>query len=147
VRIVQLISLIYLFSGCLNEPDCQITNTNLVKIAFKIDSKTPREITFDEITVSGLDDKFYTNARVSTVELPVSPVVPETTITFKFEGRTETMTLTYLMISRVISPDCGAYLYHENVSVKESSFDEESINLISDKLLTNVTVNIEVYNQ
>ena len=147
VRIVRFIVLIFLFSGCLNEPDCVPTNTNEVKIAFKVNSKTPREITFDEITVSGLNKKFYQGAKVSSVELEVSTTVTETVLTFKFENRTETMTLSYEMFSRVISPDCGAFLYHENLVVKETSFESESVIVVNNKLSTDATVNIEVYIQ
>lgn len=147
MRIVQLILLIFLFSGCLNEPDCIPNNTNVVKIAFKINSKTPREITFNEITVSGLDKKFYVGAKVSSVALEVSTIEPETTLTFKFENRTETMILSYDMVSRVISPDCGAFLYHENLTVKETTFESESVIIVNNKLLSNATSNIEVYIQ
>lgn len=143
MRFVQFILLILLFSGCLNQPDCTPTNTNEVKIAFKLTEKTALEITFDEITVSGLDKKFYVGGKVSSVILPVNPEIPETTITFKFEGRTETMKLSYNMVSRVISKDCGAFLYQENLKVEESSFPR--FDVVNNKLLTNAQVNINVF--
>lgn len=143
MRFVQFILLILLFSGCLNQPDCTPTNTNEVKIAFNKSEKVIREITFDEITVSGLNKKFYVNSKVSSVILPVNSEIPETTITFKFEGRTETMKLSYNMVSRVISKDCGAFLYQENLKVDDSTL--KAFEIVNDKLLTNAKVNINVF--
>jgi hypothetical protein len=143
VRIVQIISLIFLFSGCLNEPDCIISSTNLVKINFKKDSKTAREIAFIKINVSGLTKDFYAGQQVSYVELPVSPDVNEATFTFYFEGRTETMHLTYSRQSEVISASCGAFTNYADLTVPESSF--ELFNITNNQLLINATSNLEVF--
>jgi Family of unknown function (DUF6452) len=143
VRIVQIISLIFLFSGCLNEPDCIITSTNLVKINFKKDSKTQRQILFTKINVSGLSKDFYAGENVSYVELPVNPDDTEATFTFYFEGRTETIQLTYTRQSEVISSSCGAFTNYSDLSVPESSF--ELFNITNKQLLINATSNLEVF--
>lgn len=143
MRIVQILSLIFLLTGCLNEPDCVITSTNLVKINFKKDSKTSREITFTRINVSGLTKDFYAQEKVTSVQLPVNPDETEATFTFYFEDRTETMQLTYTRKSEVISVTCGAYTNYAGLTVTESSF--ELFNVTNTQLLINATSNIEVF--
>lgn len=143
MRIVQIISLIFLLTGCLDEQDCIITSTNLVKINFKIDSKTARVISFTKINVSGLTKDFYSGASVSSVQLPVSPDDNEATFTFEFEGRTETMHLTYTRQSEVVSPSCGAFTNYSGLSVSESSF--ELFTLTNRQLVINAASNLEVF--
>lgn len=130
-------------TGCLDEQDCIITSTNLVKINFKIDSKTARVISFTKINVSGLTRDFYSGASVSSVELPVSPDDNEATFTFEFEGRTETIHLTYSRQSEVISPSCGAFTNYSGLSVPESSF--ELFTLTNRQLVINAASNLEVF--
>lgn len=143
MRIVQFIALIFVFSGCLNEPDCIITSTNLVKIYFKKDSKTPREITFTKINVSGLTKDFYAGQKVSYVELPVNPEDIESTFTFYFEGRVEKVHLTYTKQSQVISASCGAFTNYSNLSVPDTSFELFKITI--NQLLIDATSNLEIY--
>ena len=143
MRIVQIISLIFLLTGCLDEQDCIITSTNLVKINFKIDSKTARVISFTKINVSGLTKDFYSGASVSSLQLPVSPDDNEATFTFEFEGRTETMHLTYTRQSEVVSPSCGAFTNYSGLSVSESSF--ELFTLTNRQLVINAASNLEVF--
>lgn len=135
--------LILILAGCLNEPDCIITSTNLVKIYFKKDSKTAREITFNKINVSGLTKDFYTQQKVTSVELPVNPQDIKSTFTFYFEGRTETIFLTYSKQAEVISAPCGAYTNYSDLFVSESSFD--SLRITNNQLLINATSNLEVF--
>ncbi|MEY4929966.1 MAG: hypothetical protein RI909_690, partial [Bacteroidota bacterium] len=115
--------MIFLLTGCLNEPDCIITSTNLVKINFKKDSKTTRPIAVTKINVSGLAKDFYAGETVSSVQLPVNPDDVESTFTFIFEGRTETIHLTYSKTPKVISLDCGAFTNYADLTVSESTFE------------------------
>lgn len=133
----------FLVTGCLNEPDCIITSTNLVKINFKKDSKTAREITFAQINVSGLTNDFYAGQKETSVQLPVDPEATESTFTFYFEGRIETLHLTYSKQSQVISVACGAFTNYSGLTVTESSF--ELFNIINTQLLINATTNIEIF--
>lgn len=147
MRIVQFIALIFVFSGCLNEPDCIITSTNLVKIYFKKDSKTPWEITFSKINVSGLTKDFYAGQKVSFVELPVNPGDVESTFTFYFEKRVETIHLTYTKQTQVISASCGAFTNYSNLEVTDpyTTFELNNIKIINNQLLLNATSNLEIY--
>jgi len=137
-----LLPFIFLLTGCLNEPDCLITGTNLVTIAFKNASNAARLITFNSITVSGLNTPIIPNGPVSSVQLSVNPELAEVTFTFTFENRVETMSLTYIARAEVISPDCGVLLNYGDLEVAETSF--EFYNVVNNQLLLNAPVNVEV---
>jgi len=143
VRIVRFLVLFFLLTGCLNEPDCIITSTNLVKISFKKDSKTAREITFTKINVTGLANDFYVQQKATSVQLPVQPEDTKSTFTFYFEGRTETMLLTYSKQAAVISASCGAFTNYSDLFVAQTTFD--SLKITNKQLLINATSNLEVF--
>lgn len=141
LKVVRFISLFFITVGCLNEPDCIITSTNLAKIAF-VNGKNIREITFDEIQVSGLDKIYYENAKVSSVQLPVNPETTEITFTFAFEGRVETLHLRYKTSVQIISDSCGAFTNYGDLEIIDTTFTE--IEIVANQLSTNATVNIQV---
>lgn len=143
MRFVQIIVLIFLFTGCLNEPDCIVKSTNLVKISFKKDSKTAREITFAKINVSGLAKDFYVGQKVSSVQLPLSPVESEAIFIFNYEGRADTIHLIYTKRAEVISAACGAFTNYGDLFVSETSF--ELFKITNNQLLINATSNLEVF--
>jgi hypothetical protein len=134
---------IFLLTGCLNEPDCIITSTNLVKINFKKDSKTTRPIVVTKINVSGVTKDFYTGETVSSVQLPVNPDADESTFTFVFEGRTETLQLSYTKTTKVISLDCGAFTNYGDLAISESTF--ELYKITNNQLLINATTNLDIF--
>ena len=141
LKVVRFISLFFITVGCLNEPDCIITSTNLAKIAF-VNGKNIREITFDEIQVSDLDKIYYENAKVSSVQLPVNPETTEITFTFAFEGRVETLHLRYKTSVQIISDKCGAFTNYVDLEIIESSFTDTQV--VANQLSTNATVNIQI---
>jgi Family of unknown function (DUF6452) len=141
LKFVRFVSLFFITVGCLNEPDCLITSTNLAKIAF-VNGKNIREITFDEIRVSGLDKIYYENAKVSSVQLPVNPETTEITFTFAFENRVETLHLKYKTSVQIISDKCGAFTNYGDLEIIESSFTDTQV--VDNQLSTNATVNIQI---
>ena len=141
LKFVRFVSLFLITVGCLNEPDCLITSTNLTKISF-VNGKNVREITFDEIRVSGLDKTYYENAKVSSVQLPLNPEITEITFTFTFEGRVETIHLRYNTSVQIISDKCGAFTNYGDLEIIETTFT--NIEIVANQLSTNATVNIKV---
>lgn len=141
LKFIRFISLFILLTGCLGQPDCLITTTNLVKIAFKSGNNI-RIIAFDEIAVSGLDKVYYQDVEVSAVQLPVNPQATEMTFTFTFEGREETLTIGYETSVQIISVDCGAFTNYGNLSVISSTFVDSQV--LVNQLSTNATVNIQI---
>ncbi len=141
LKFVRFVSLLLITVGCLNEPDCLITSTNLTKISF-VNGKSIREITFDEIRVSGLDKIYYNNAKVSSVQLPLNPEITEITFTFTFESRVETLRLRYNTSVQIISDKCGAFTNYGDLELIETTFP--NIEIVENQLSTNATVNIQL---
>jgi Family of unknown function (DUF6452) len=141
LKFVRFVSIFFITVGCLNEPDCIITSTNLAKIAF-VNGKNIREITFDEIRVSGLDKIYYEDAKVSSVQLPVNPETTEITFTFTFESRVETLRLRYKTSVQIISDSCGAFTNYGDLEIIDTTFTETEI--VANQLSTNATVNIQI---
>jgi hypothetical protein len=141
LKFVRFIGLFFLLTGCLSQPDCLITSTNLVKITFKSGNNI-RLVAFDEIKVSGLDKLYYQNEAVSAVQLPVNPEASEMTFTFKFEGREETLTVGYETSVQIVSVDCGAFTNYVNLSVINSTFTDPQV--LVNQLSTHATVNIQI---
>ncbi len=100
-----------------------------------------------KINVSGLTKDFYAGQKVSFVELPVNPGDVESTFTFYFEKRVETIHLTYTKQTQVISASCGAFTNYSNLEVTDpyTTFELNNIKIINNQLLLNATSNLEIY--
>jgi hypothetical protein len=132
-----------LLSACLEDPDCIITSSNLVKIDFKEDAETSKSIEVTKITVSGSDTEFYKGKTVSSVQLPLNPAMEETVFTFEIKGATsKTINLTYARTTTLISPTCGVFIEYKDL-LADTTFD--SLTVINNRLSTNVSTNIEVF--
>ena len=142
VKFARFIPLLFLFS-CLEDPDCLVTATNLVKIDFKNTDGTVRTITFSGITVSGLATPIYVNSAQSTVQLPLNPQSTETTFLFREASVVKRMVIRYAITHRAISEKCGAYAFYSNLEIVESNYT--SIKVKNPFLLTsNTSSNVEV---
>ncbi len=112
-----------------------------MKISFKKPDDSARKILFNEIAISGLDKKYYTDS-VTSVQLPVNPSEEDITFTFSFENRVETLQLKYKPITEVISPECGAFTHYINLDVENTSFPEFLV--VTNQLTINAAVNVQV---
>lgn len=129
--------------SCFEQPNCLIDNTNVMKIALK--SKTDgsnAEVTFDYVHVVNLNSKLYENQKTSALQIPVDPNQTETKIIFSHDAQSDTLVVKYRNETRLISPDCGAYLYQKDLNVVKSNFYE--VRVINSLLLTNVATNLEI---
>lgn len=143
MKAFRFLGVVLLLASCLNEPDCIITSTNLVKVGFKNLENKALSIEMDSIIVAGLARPFYKDSTITSVELPVSPDQDGATFTFVYNNTRQTLSLAYLRGIEVVSPECGAYPNFRGLNVVTTSFD--SLNLVNDRLLINATVNLEIY--
>lgn len=135
--------LVVLFSSCLSEPDCIVTASNEVKIAFKkLPSDTSKTIVLDSILVSGTDSVFNVQDTTSSVVLPVDPRATTTTFRFFYDSTENTLILTYRQQARIISPACGAFTHFINLAITVSTFSDATVNNpeLSVSTATNVTI-------
>lgn len=152
MRFLLAVINILLLSACLSQPDCLITATNIVKISLKkANSDSVNTVNFAVIRVSGTDSLFYGNQAASTLNLPVQPGIQETTFFFEYFStvgaatvlKKDTVTLTYLPLYFVISPDCGGYVYYNNLAVSYYSFANKP-SVLNPQLLTSATTNLQI---
>lgn len=143
MRFLPLGFLAILFSACLDEPDCIVTASNEVKISFeKITSDSARAVEFNSILVSGTDSVFYEADSVTSVIIPVNPIAFETTFRFFYESAIDTLVVSYTRQTRVISPDCGAFNYFQDLEVVFSSFPEAKV--INPQLSNSSAINVTI---
>lgn len=142
-------SIILLLSTCANQPDCLITATNQVKISLKkTTSSEANSVLFTSITISGKDSTLYSNKTVSSLVLYVNPKEVQTTFKFNYKdalnkARTDSLVVAYVPLNVIISPECGGYVYFNNLSVAATSFTSEP-KIVNHQLSTSATVNIEI---
>jgi hypothetical protein len=134
-----------LLVSCFDKGDCLFTNTNLVKVDFMNYSR-PLESLNVEIDSIFIPDRgyFVGSETVSGVVLLVDPRLTEMTYVFQYRTRSDTLVLGYSNQTMVLSPDCGSYIYQDNLEVKYSTFEVERVKIIERKLATSVTTNIEI---
>lgn len=148
MRLLFIGLLVLLFSACLDDPDCVVTSTNYVRITMKTMNKDTTKadstiaVAFWGITASGTDSVFHKSDTVSTVSLPVNPGSMETKFRFSYGAKTDSLILGYTKKTEIISPQCGAFLYYQNLRVISTSF--EKVTVINPQLATSVTSNIEI---
>lgn len=125
MRFLPLGILLILLASCLDEPDCISTASNKVAISLRrIAEDSARTVKFDRILVSGTDSVFYESDSLSFLHLPVNPATTETTFRFYYELKMDSLVLSYTRETKVVSPQCGAFNYFQELSVVSTSFGQ-----------------------
>jgi hypothetical protein len=129
--------------GCLTEPDCFDTSTNLVAIGFFDEDDKARDVEVDSLKISGIEGFIILEDTIfNSIVLPVNPVETEVVYTLYFGAKPETIALRYESETDVVSQDCGALTYLTDLSLTGSSF--ETITVLSNRLATNAGINVKV---
>lgn len=143
MRLLFIAFLVLLFSACLDDPDCVVTSTNIVRISLKkIDSDSAQTIKFSRITVSGTDSIFHQGDSVSFVSLPINPGTTETKFKFFYGLKIDTLVVTYGRTVKLVSPPCGAFAFYQNLNVLSTSF--LNVKVTNHQLSTSATNNLEI---
>jgi hypothetical protein len=160
VRFLLTSIIALLLSGCLTQPDCVATTSNVVQFRFRdAVSNKLKKVLFSSILISSdgtVLEKTLTETdnvvdSLSTVALPVNSFVKETTYTFTYgvttnsvpSTKTGSVTVTYDLQNIIVSIDCGPYIYVSNLVMPSYTFEKEP-KLLSKQLSTSETVNIEL---
>ena len=144
-----LIFLLVFLISCFNKGDCVITSTSVVKIALqKKQDGASKRTTFLKVQethdLDTVDIAGFENIEVTSLELPLNPSRDSTSfVFFTKDSLSFHLTLGYTTYSRVITAECGAFLYYKDLSVKDSNFD--STRVTDSKLLISVKKNLEVF--
>ena len=133
--------------SCFDKGDCLFTNTNLVKVNFMdINSRLqPREVAFDSLFLPDEQAFLPGGDTIVSVVLITNPTKTETKYVFQYAERSDTLVLGYSTQTIVLSPDCGSYNFQSDLQVLHSTFGEGRVVVTNPRLLTSVTVNIEIF--
>jgi len=146
-RIVYVILVLILISGCVDDELCIGTGTNIVKL--KIfdfsDPTTPLSVTFIGIEVIGDPESFpsYADSTLSAIDLTLDPNNENTTFILLTASRVDTLDLQYLIRPKLISPACGPEFTFNQLEVIEYTFD--SLYLQEPSIEREVETNIRIY--
>ena len=150
MRIFLLVLVAFVLFGCFEQNDCLINNTNILKIALKNKaSGKDTTVTFSSIQALGVinGDIDVSKPFVGLVSIPVQINDSVTTVVFKYTNKlktkSDTLVVTYRNETRVISIDCGAFLYQHDLAVPKTNF--EKVRVITSVLLTTDKKNLEIF--
>jgi hypothetical protein len=146
VKRLLLIFLFFFFNSCFDQNDCLITSTNLVQLELDNLSGTTLPTTFMLVEKGDSSGHFsgYENIELTSLALPLDPT--KTQSSFKFVTSDTVayhLTLGYTTFTRVISTDCGAFLYFRDLKVIETDFD--STRVTAPELFIGVEPNLKIF--
>lgn len=143
MRFLPLGILLLLFASCLDEPDCISTASNQVQIGLRrLDVDSARTVKFDSILVYGTDSVFYKSDSIAVLRIPINPGTTETTFRFYYELQMDSLVLSYTRETKVVSPQCGAFNYFQELGVVSTSFAE--VIVVNHQLSTGVSTNLTI---
>ncbi|NJN41062.1 MAG: hypothetical protein HC811_01220 [Flammeovirgaceae bacterium] len=133
-----------IFISCLSEADCIITYSNeiILNIKSSVDG-TSKTVLFQSVTLEGTGLVFYENVSTNQLKLPVDPQGDKVVINLDFEGKNEILEFSYINTPQLISPDCGAYSFIQDLNA--TSFTISNVSIVNSVLSTSATVNAEIF--
>jgi len=154
LRAFLFIGLCLALAGCFDNGDCLFTSTTDLKIRLiKAEKKTEADtVTFSSIispgsttTPGGVLWTLPEGETLTAFILGVDPQATQMTYVFQYGTRSDTLVLSYTTQTIVLSPDCGSYNYHTDLTIEHSTFGAENVIIADPKLLSTVPFNLEIY--
>jgi len=130
--------------GCGDIPTCVDTETSLVKIKFLDTDGSAKNIFITKLKAVGNEDGFpeYDNDTLSSISLPLNPGALATTFIFEQTSGTDTIGLSYTVVARLISPECGLDAAFDNMDTTSTSFN--ILEILESRIHEDITTNIEI---
>ena len=130
--------------SCGDTPTCLDTETSLVKVNFvDVDGKA-KNITLTSLKAVNNEDGFpeYADSTLNNLNLPLNPGSYTTTFILAQAGVTDTLGLTYDVVAKLISPECGLDVSFDKLKIDYTTYN--SINILQTAIHEDVIVNIEI---
>ena len=144
----MLFLMVLILPSCFEQPDCLLNNTNILKITLK--GKTlEKDTTVQFLSIRALEaeSELYANKLLGTIQVPLLIRDTIATVVFDYTEKSQlvsdTLVVSYRNQTRVISPDCGAYIYQVGVTIPKTNFEKTRVT--TPTLLTTVTKNLEIF--
>jgi len=139
-----LIFSLSLILSCGDIPTCVDTDTSLVKIKFVDDTGAGKNIILTKLSAIGNESGFpeYDNDTLSSISLPLNPGTLTTTFIFAQKTGNDTLGLSYTVVAKLISPECGLDAFFDNMDTTFTSFN--NLRILERIIHEDITTNIEV---
>ena len=130
--------------GCNDIPTCVDTETNLVKVKFLDTDGIAKDIYLTKLSAIGNEDGFpeYDNDTLSFISLSLNPGDTVTTFIFEQTTGTDTLGLSYAVVARLISPECGLDAAFDKMDTTATSFS--ILEILDRRIHEDITTNIEI---
>jgi uncharacterized protein DUF6452 len=142
-RLVLIMSL-GLILNCGDIPTCVDTETSLVKIKFLDNAGAVKNITL--LSLQAIDNELgfpeYTDSTLNNLSLPLNPGAETTTFIFEQTTGTDTVGLSYTVVAKLISPECGLDASFDKLDTTFTSFNK--LEILERIIHEDVTTNIEI---
>lgn len=146
-----LLIAISLATSC-DGPDCIRTGSVRIRLGFyDLQEGGAAAIRINNLQILGSDSVLFDGVPdVSNIILPINPSADSITVFFDTELGSDTLTIGYKKIARLISEECGAEVVYKGLNIIRSDFD--SVRVINSSTQINylepdvVNENIQVFN-
>ena len=145
IKAFLIIGLGFILS-CGDIPTCVDTETNLVKVIFLDTDGCAKDIYLTRLWAIGNEDGFseYDNDTLSSINLSLNPGAITTTFIFEQTTGTDTIGLSYSVVAKLISPECGLDAAFDNMDTTFTSYNKLEIldNRIHEDIITNIEITL-----
>ena len=130
--------------SCGDQPTCVDKNSSTVKISFIDSDGDAKTITLLGLRAVNNEMGFpdYADTTVSSLSLPLNPGANMTTFLLDQEDKTDTLGLSYDVVSELISPECGLRAAYSKLDTTATSFT--ALEIVSRIIHDEITTNIEI---
>lgn len=135
-----------LILSCGDISTCLDTESNLVKIKFLDDEGNPKDIFITNLSAIGNENGFpeFDNDTLSSISLSLNPGAFTTTFIFEQTTGTDTIGLSYTVVAKLISPECGLDAVFDDMDTTFTSFKKLEIlqSIIHEDIITNIEITL-----
>ena len=131
--------------SCGDIPTCLDIDTSLVKIKFIDIEGNAKEIFLTKLSAIGNEDGFpeYGNDTLNSVNLPLNPGALTTIFLIEqTSGSIDTIGLSYTVVAKLISPECGLDTAFDDMDTTFTSFN--NLEILESIIHEDITTNIEI---
>ena len=131
--------------GCGDIPTCVDTETNLVKMQFLATDGSAKDIYLAKLSAIGNEDGFpeIDNDTLNSLDLSLNPGALTTTfILEQTSGTIDTIGLSYSVVARLISPECGLDATFDDMDTTFTTYNK--LEILDRRIHEDIITNIEI---
>lgn len=131
-------------TSCGDDPTCVDTATNLVKVNFVDSSGEAKDVFLTSLKAIGNEDGFpdIDNDTLSQISLSLNPGDNTTTFILEQSTGTDTLGLSYDVVVKLISPECGLDATFDKLDTTFTTYN--TLQILNKSIHQDVLVNIEI---